>query len=81
MVKVLEKEEIEKLKSYQTGFEKIVFNLGNIESKIQLLIIEKNKIIFDLGNLQNQQKELALSLQNKYGEGSIDLEKGEITIY
>tara|TARA_R100001509_G_C4869635_1_gene216224 strand:- start:1160 stop:1414 length:255 start_codon:yes stop_codon:yes gene_type:complete len=75
----LEEKELQNLKKLQNEGNEIQFALGQIEvSKNNL---EKNKvsILEKLDKLQQKQTDLAKNLQEKYGEGNIDLEKGEFT--
>tara|TARA_R110000744_G_scaffold143898_1_gene255894 strand:- start:14 stop:265 length:252 start_codon:yes stop_codon:yes gene_type:complete len=71
------KEELQKLKDFQRLENEITFSLGQIE--LRKVFLEKDK-----KNLQNQyqsllqdQEKTGKELQEKYGEGNIDLEKGE----
>lgn len=79
-IKKLSEEELQILKDYQIRTNTIVGGLGKIE--LQLAALEDQKDIFleDFKNLQKEQNKTAQELQEKYGEGNIDLEKGEITI-
>jgi hypothetical protein len=70
-------EELQKLKDFQRSENEITFSLGQIE--LRKVFLEKDK-----KNLQNQyqsllqnQEKTGKELQEKYGEGNIDLEKGE----
>ena len=70
-------EELQKLKNFQRSENEITFSLGQIE--LRKVFLEKDK-----KNLQNQyqsllqdQEKTGKELQEKYGEGNIDLEKGE----
>lgn len=73
----LSKEELQKLKDFQRSENEITFSLGQIE--LRKVFLEKDK-----KNLQNQyqlllqdQEKTGKELQERYGEGNIDLEKGE----
>tara|TARA_R110001606_G_scaffold93690_2_gene208024 strand:+ start:1667 stop:1918 length:252 start_codon:yes stop_codon:yes gene_type:complete len=70
-------EELQKLKDFQRSENEITFSIGQIE--LRKVFLEKDK-----KNLQNQyqsllqdQEKTGKELQEKYGEGNIDLEKGE----
>jgi hypothetical protein len=78
-IKKLLEEELQTLKDYQIKTNTIVGGLGKIE--LQLAALEDQKDIFleDFKELQKEQSKTAQELQEKYGEGNIDLEKGEIT--
>ena len=73
----LSQEELQQLKDFQRSDNEITFALGQIE--LRKVFLEKDK-----QNLQNQyqsllqnQEKVGKELQEKYGEGNIDLEKGE----
>lgn len=75
----LQEEELQNLKKLQNEGNEIQFALGQVEvSKINLEKTKSN-ILERLDKLQQEQTTLAKQLQEKYGEGNIDLEKGEFT--
>ena len=85
-VKKLTTEELQQIKEMQAQYNKFVFELGSIEAQIQNLLsakaaaeTEKNNILGDIKKLGELEKELVSTLQEKYGQGSIDIETGEIT--
>jgi len=85
-VKKLTTEELQQIKEMQSQYNKFVFELGSIEAQIQNLLsakaaaeTEKNNILGDIKKLGEREKELVTTLQEKYGQGSIDIETGEIT--
>jgi len=70
-------EEIQQLTEIQTQAQQIALELGNLEiTKIQL---EKRKeeVITFLNEFKAKEQELGKVLSDKYGNGTIDLEKGE----
>lgn len=74
---VLTQEEIQSLKDIQNNQLLLIEQLGTLEYKI--LILEKEKQILKQ-TLQKQtetEEQVGKQLQQKYGNGSIDLEKGE----
>tara|TARA_B100000963_G_C22489212_1_gene608450 strand:- start:87 stop:344 length:258 start_codon:yes stop_codon:yes gene_type:complete len=75
--KVLEKEEISKLKGLRQNFTDLTTTIGNIEIQIMNLEIQKDKLKENLLNLQKEESVLAKKLEDKYGEGSISLDSGE----
>lgn len=79
MTTKLTQEEIEQLRNIQIQRIKLVENFGNTEMKIQELTIQKKSIIQDLEASINQEKQISNGLQIKYGDGIIDLDKGEFT--
>jgi len=85
-VKKLTTEELQQIKDMQAQYNKFVFELGSIEAQIQNLLsakaaaeTEKNNILEDIKKLGEREKELVITLQEKYGQGSINIETGEIT--
>lgn len=75
--KVLEKEEINKLKELKQQFKTLTDLTGETEVQIMNLQIKKEQLKFNLQNLQQQELVLAQELEEKYGEGTISLESGE----
>jgi len=73
----LSEEEIIILKGYQQKQNQITFELGQVD--IQKAFLEGNRaqILDSLSDLQELSNKTAKELQDKYGEGNIDLETGE----
>ena len=85
-VKKLTQEEIDSIKGLQSDYNKVVFELGSIESQLvlikkqtDLLEAEKAKIVGEMENVGKKEKTLIDNLQEKYGAGNINMETGEIT--
>jgi predicted nucleic acid-binding Zn-ribbon protein len=85
-VKKLTQEEINSIKGLQSEYNKVVFELGSIESQLvfikkqtELLEAEKAKIVAEIDNVGKKEKTLIDNLQEKYGAGNINMETGEIT--
>ena len=78
--KVLEQEEIQAIKDLQTKREQLMADFGFIEMRIQELELQKENLINLLVEVRNSEANLSNELQSKYGNGTIDLDKGEITI-
>jgi hypothetical protein len=78
--KVLEQEEIQAIKDLQTKREQLMADFGFIEMRIQELELQKENLINALVEVRNSEATLSNELQAKYGNGNIDLVKGEITI-
>lgn len=79
-------EELQQIKDMQSQYNKFVFELGSIEAQLQNILTakqaaetEKNNILEDIKKLGDREKELISILQEKYGNGNIDIETGEIT--
>jgi hypothetical protein len=75
--KVLTQEEIQSLKTIQTNQSNLVQSLGTIEYSIQLLELDKQTLKLQLQKQVEEETKVAKELQEKYGNGNIDLEKGE----
>jgi len=75
--KVLTQEEIQSLKSIQTNQSNLVQALGTVEYRIQLLELDKQALKSQLQKQVEEETKVAKELQEKYGDGNIDLEKGE----
>ena len=74
---VLTQEEIQLLKELQENQLNLLTTLGDIE--YQILILESKKQFLKnqvLKQIENEAK-IGKELQEKYGDGNIDLEKGE----
>lgn len=76
---VLTQEEIQSLKNIQNYQLFLVEQLGVLEYKIQILELEKQKLKQSIQKQLKEEEEIGEKLQQKYGEGSINLEKGEFT--
>lgn len=86
MTKQLTPEELQSITDLQKQYNTFVFELGNVEAQIQLLLTqkealenEKKGIVSDINTVFNKEREVVGSLQEKYGAGHIDPTTGEIT--
>jgi len=84
--KKLTAEELQQIKDMQAQYNKFVFDLGSIEAQLQNILsakanaeTEKNNVLNDIKKLGEREKELVTVLQEKYGNGNIDIETGEVT--
>lgn len=75
--KVLTQEEVTNLKSVKERRIQLIENFGILELRIQEFILQKELLKEELKKLQQEEIKLGNELQQKYGDGSIDLEKGE----
>ena len=75
--KVLTQEEITQLKSVQQERYSIIDKFGTIEIQFQELESTKQKLKLDYEKLKQKEEVLGKQLQSKYGDGTINLEKGE----
>ena len=76
----LSKEELEILQGYQQKQNQITFNLGSVDIQKALLEGQRGGLLEDLATLQEKSNKTAKELQDKYGEGNINLETGEFTL-
>ena len=76
----LSNEELEVLKDYQQKQNHITFNLGNVDIQKAILEGQRSQILENLANLQEASNKTAKELQEKYGDGNIDLETGEFIV-
>ena len=73
MEKNLTPEELQEIKSLQNQIQEVTLQLGTVEvKKIQL----KDSIL----KLQQAEEQLAKSLSDKYGVGTLDIDTGKITV-
>ena len=85
-IKKLTTEELQQIKDLQSQYNKFIFELGSLEAQLQNVIAtkssiedEKNNTLEDIKKLGEREKELVTTLQEKYGNGNINIETGEIT--
>ena len=71
------KEEIKTITDLQIKEEKLISQLGALEYQMQILLKQKKELDNLIDPLQIDKEKLAKSLQDKYGEGSIDISTGE----
>ena len=75
--KVLTQEEITQLKTVQQERYSIIDKFGTIEIQFQELESTKQKLKLEYEKLKQKEEVLGKQLQAKYGDGTINLEKGE----
>lgn len=75
--KTLTEEELKKIKDLQTSRDSIIIELGNIEAHLLDISTRKTELHSQLSELAKTDREVGKELSDKYGIGSIDLEKGE----
>jgi hypothetical protein len=78
--KVLTQEELTQLKSLREQQNTLLMNLGSIEYRMSLLEQNKNELKNQVLELEKLNNELGAQLTEKYGNGTLNLETGEITI-
>jgi hypothetical protein len=75
--KVLTQEEIQLLKSIQEKRLQLTEQFGIIELRNQELELQKEFLKEELKKLRQEEIKTGETLQQKYGDGTINLEKGE----
>jgi stress response protein YsnF len=75
--KVLTAEEITQLKEIQEKRLQLTEQFGIIELRIQEFKLQKEYLIVELKKQHQEEITIGETLQKKYGDGSINLEKGE----
>ena len=75
--KVLTQEELQKLKNIQSNRNTLMRDFGYIEYQIQELELQKEGLIEALSKIKSDEILIAKELQEKYGEGAVDIDKGE----
>jgi len=76
----LEEKELEVLREYQNKQNNITFELGNVDIQKAILEGQRSQILEGLATLQEESNKTGKELQEKYGDGNIDLKTGEFTI-
>jgi len=77
--KVLTQEELQQIKDVQQERLTLTDQFGIIEYNIQDLEQQKSQLVSRLVALKQKEIELGNMLQEKYGDGTINIEKGEFT--
>jgi hypothetical protein len=73
------KEELEQLQQIQSNFQQITFAFGQLNVS-QIALDERKSILTQsLANTRSQEAELAKSLTEKYGKGTLNIDTGEFT--
>jgi len=76
---LLEKKELDTIKEIQQTELNLVNQLGNLEYQIQTLQLQKNDLNTEIVKLQSKSQKFGDDLQQKYGDGNINIETGEFT--
>jgi hypothetical protein len=79
-------EELQQIKELQSKYNQTIFEVGASEAQIiafqqgiENLQKAKSGLVSDLKTIEQKESELVKSLQEKYGQGNINPETGEIT--
>jgi regulator of replication initiation timing len=79
-IKQLTEEEIQSLRDLSFRQSNLINALGQLEYQITLLENNKSALKERIQGLEEENKTLGQALTEKYGNGSLNLETGEITI-
>ena len=71
----LTSEEVNEIKSIQETQETLVTSFGELEFRIQTLELQKEKLVEQLEGYKTKEIKLANQLSQKYGNGTINIEK------
>lgn len=74
---VLTQEELQQVQSLQSKRDQLTIDFGYVEYKIQELELQKENLIEQLLQLKSKEIQIGKEFQEKYGEGSINIDKGE----
>ena len=79
-------EELQQIKDLQSKYNQTIFEIGASEAQliafqqgIEKLQQAKKDLVSNLTTIEQKESELVKSLQEKYGQGNINPETGEIT--
>jgi peptidoglycan hydrolase CwlO-like protein len=76
---LLKKQELDTIKEIQQTELNLVDQLGSIEYQIQTLRLQKDNLKQEIIKLQTKSQKFGDDLQQKYGDGNINIETGEFT--
>ena len=75
----LTEQEIQEIKEVQQQQEILIRDFGQLEYQIQLFELQKEKLVEKLEEVRAKETDVANKLNEKYGNGSIDIENGIFT--
>ena len=82
----LTQEELQSIKELQSKYNQTIFEIGiseaqkiALQEQVEKLEGNKKQLVNDLATIEQKESELTKTLQEKYGNGSINPETGEIT--
>ncbi len=71
-------EEVKALSDFQIKNQELIIKFGQLEYEFQNLSSQKQLLIDEFNSIKESEILLSRSLREKYGEGNINLETGEI---
>ena len=75
----LTEQELQEIKEVQQQQEILISDFGQLEYQIQLFELQKEKLVEKLEEVRAKETDVANKLNEKYGNGSIDIENGIFT--
>jgi hypothetical protein len=78
-IKKLTSEELDSVKAIKNEYTNLAIALGELELQKSNIAKEKQRLLDNQTQLIEKETELAKTLSDKYGNGSINLETGEIS--
>jgi hypothetical protein len=75
----LTEQELQEIKEVQQQQEILIRDFGQLEYQIQLFELQKEKLVEKLEEVRAKETDVANKLNEKYGNGSIDIENGIFT--
>jgi hypothetical protein len=75
----LTSEELKSLEEQGGKMDKLTLDLGQIDIQKAILEGKRNEILEKIASIQGSSNKIAKELQDKYGDGNINLETGEFT--
>jgi hypothetical protein len=79
--KKLTSEEIKSLSDFQVRNQELIIKFGQLEYEFQNLSSQKEMLINEFNSLRESEFSLSKSFREKYGDGNINLETGEIVSF
>lgn len=74
---VLKKEELKGIQDVQQQQNSLLFQLGQIEYQLKALENQKTTTLNTLATSEQEANKVAKDLEEKYGEGTLNIENGE----
>ena len=79
--KKLTPEEIKSLSDFQVRNQELIIKFGQLEYEFQNLSSQKEMLVNEFNSLRESEFLLSKSFREKYGDGNINLETGEIVSF
>jgi len=78
-IKKLSQEELDSVKAIKNEYTNLAVSLGELELQKANIAKEKQRLLDTQSQLIEKENEIAKQLSDKYGNGTINLETGEIS--